>query len=423
MDTSANHINQTIEHLFRHQSGKMLSVLTRIFGTHNLEMAEDIVQDTLLKAFEIWKYKGLPDNPEAWLMKVAKNKAIDTIRKEKVRTEFAKDISVLLKSEYTLQPTIERLIDKDLIEDDLLRMMFACCHPKLAEESQIALILKTLCGFSIGEIAKAFLSNEETIGKRLYRSKQFLKEQGTQFEIPQPTELAERLNQVMTVIYLIFNEGYQSASHHNVIRIDMIEEAMRLAWMLANNPHTGQPDVFALIALMCFHAARFESRLDSEGHLLLLAEQDRTLWDRELIAKGMEFFNKAIENNHFSTYHLEAAIAKEHCLATSYEKTNWQIILDLYDLLFKLKPSPLVALNRIIIIAEINGASKALLEISQLKDKEILENYYLYYAVLGDLHSKTKDSAQAIKHYQKAITLTNSKEEIYLLQDKITKNA
>ena len=319
---SSKNIHEVASHLFRHESGKMVSVLTKIFGPHNLQLAEDVVQDTLLKAMNTWKINGIPDNPSAWLFTAAKNAAIDVIRKEKRHQEFAAGSSYLLKSEYTLSPTVNELMNKDAIEDDQLRMMFTCCHPSLAFESQVALILKTLCGFSIIEIARAFITTNDTIEKRLYRAKQQFREEKIAFEIPREQELEERLENVLTAIYLLFNEGYNSTQHEELVRKDLIEESLRLGELLLEHPATKQPKVFALLALICFNSARSDARLDKEGNILLLKDQDRSLWNQALIQRGHCFIDQSAAGEMLSAYHLEAAIACEHAIATEYSQNK-----------------------------------------------------------------------------------------------------
>jgi RNA polymerase sigma factor (sigma-70 family) len=276
--TQSYNIHKLTDHLFRHEAGKMVSVLTKIFGTENLETAEDVVQQTFVDALKVWAIKGVPDNPSAWLFRVAKNKAIDVVRKNKhsVQYDFNDSERVLLKSEYTLATTMENLWKEELVTDDMLRMMFACCHPDIAIESQITLILKTLCGFSITEISKAFLTSEETVSKRLYRTKEFFRHQKTKLEIPHESDLKNRTASVLNSIYLLFNEGYNSTNAEQVIRQDLIDEAMLLCNLLSENKHTQIPETYALMALMCFHSARSESRLTPEGEIILLAQQDRT---------------------------------------------------------------------------------------------------------------------------------------------------
>jgi RNA polymerase sigma-70 factor (ECF subfamily) len=414
-------LSQTIDHLFRHESGKIIAVLTKIFGKHNIEIAEDIVQDTIIKAYEQWKLSGLPEKPSAWLMQVAKNKAIDIIRKEKHRKEFAKETSILLKSEYTLKATIERLTGEEEIKDDLLKMMFACCHQSINEESQVTLILKILCGFSTLEIAKAFLTSEDTITKRLYRAKQQLREEKITFAIPSPIEIEGRLDSVLMSIYLLFNEGYHATDHDEVIRQDLVEEAMRLAFLLTENTQTAHFKVFALLSLMCFHASRFQSRLSKEGDLLTLKEQNRRLWDRELIRQGIFFLQKASKGEMISRYHIEAAIAYEHCIADNYEQTNWEQILRLYDWWYEMDKSPMVALNRCVVVCELEGAKKAIEQVHGIPNLAQLEKSYLLPAILGELHWQIGDKTNAVFFWQNAVQLTHSKAEKDFLIRKINR--
>ncbi len=307
----------------------MVAVLAKIFGTENLEVAEDVVQDTLLQAMETWKLKGLPENPPAWLYRVAKNKAIDIIRTNKfsVNYDFSDNERVLLRSEYTLGVAMNSLWKDEQIMDDLLRMMFACCHPDISEENQIVLILKTLCGFSTAEIAKSFLTSEDTISKRLYRTKEFFRERKLKPAFPGPTELKGRTNAVLKTIYLIFNEGYNATHTDTLIRKDLLDQAMYLNGLLCSNHNTQIPEVYAAMALMHLHAARIDSRIGADGGIILLAAQDRSKWDRELIDRGNYYLNKAAVGDTVSTYHIEAAIAFEHCVAASFEDTNWERIL------------------------------------------------------------------------------------------------
>jgi RNA polymerase sigma factor (sigma-70 family) len=414
---STGNIHQIIDHLFRHESGKLVSVLTKIFGPHNLQLAEDVVQDTLLKAMNSWKMNGMPENPSAWLFAAAKNKAIDVIRKQKRHQEFAGSSSYLLHSEYTLTPTVNELMSKDAIEDDQLRMMFTCCHPFLSSESQVALILKTLCGFSVTEIAKAFITTNDTIEKRLYRARQKLREEKIAFEIPQ--ELGERLDSVLTAIYLLFNEGYNSTQHEELIRKDLLDESLRLGELLVQNPITKQPKVFALLALMCFNCARSDARLDKEGNILLLKNQDRALWNQSFIQRGLDFIDHSASGETLSTYHIEAAIACEYVTAQDYTHTNWQHILHYYDLLYKLHPSSIVALNRAVVVGELYGAAEGIRTIENIHGIESLKNYYLLHAILGELHLQLDDKRKAAACFSRAAKLTASEPEKKFLAGKM----
>ncbi len=413
-------IDAIVDHLFRRESGKLIAVLTGIFGPHNLQMAEDVVQDTLLKAMDSWKYRGVPENPSAWLFKVAKNQALDIIRKQKTRQQYEKSISSLLNSEYSLAPLVNELMNKEDISDDQLRMMFTCCHPSLPLESQVALILKTLCGFSIGEIAKAFITNNDTIEKRLYRAKQQFREQKIEFLIPDLLEAGDRLENVLTAIYLLFNEGYNSTSHEVLIRKDLIEESLRLGSLLIRHPSTRHPKVYALLSLMYFNSARSNARQDKEGKILLLKEQNRSLWNCDYVRMGLEMLDESVTAEELSVYHLQAGIAREHMIAPSYERTNWNNILHLYDVLYQLNPSPVVALNRAIVVGEIFGPKAGIEAIEKIPEKNTIEKYYLLPATLGEFHHKMHEPVKAKEYFLQAMCLTQSMAEKNLLQKKIS---
>lgn len=420
MPSSLN-INQLTDHLFRTESKKMIAVLTKIFGTENLQTTEDVVQDTLLHAMNVWKLKGVPDNPSAWLFRVAKNKAIDIIRRNKRSTQydFSETEKILLTSEYTINAAMDNLWKDGLIQDDLLRMMFACCHPEISEENQITLILKTLCGFSTTEIAKAFLTNEDTISKRLYRTKEFFRQHKVKLELPSANEIKNRINAVLNAIYLLFNEGYNATNTEELIRNDVIEEAMLLCRLLTENCFTQEPEVFALMALMCFHASRSESRLTAEGEIVLLLMQDRSTWNISLIEKGNEYMNRAAFGDALSTYHLEAAIAFEHCTAKNFEQTNWKKILQYYEWLCRISSSPVTELNRIIVVMQLHGADVALNELQKMNDLKKLEKYYLYYSLLGEIFLRLNNKEAAKENFNISILLTQSQMERKMLRNKI----
>jgi predicted RNA polymerase sigma factor len=301
----------------------------------------------------------------------------------------------------------------------LLRMMFACSHPGISKENQITLMLKTLCGFSTTEIAKAFLTTEETISKRLYRTKEFFRQHKIKLVIPSVDEIKNRTDAVLNTIYLLFNEGYNSTSSEDLIRKDVIEEAMMLCRLLTENDHTQQPEVFALMALMCFHASRSDSRLTAEGEIILLPMQDRSTWVSALIEKGNEYMNKAAFGNTVSTYHIEAAIAYEHCAAKSFKETNWKKILEYYEWLCKIAHSPINELNKVVVLMELYGAAIALEELESIKEKKKLESYYLYHSVLGEIYSRLDNLPGAKVHFETAIKLTHSETERKMLSNKI----
>ena len=409
-------IRQAIDHLFRHESGKMVSVLSKLFGIKNLDAAQDIVQDTLLQAMKTWSYSGVPDNPSAWLYRVAKNKAVDILRREKTFRELSPQYAYLLQSEYSLSPTVNNLFLENEIQDSQLRMMFACCHPLVPQESQIALTLKTLCGLSVSEISAAFLTNEETIAKRLYRAKEKIKTCDIELAVPQGNELPDKLEGVLKSLYLLFNEGYNSSHPDLLIREDLCEEAMRLVRLLSRHPLTRLPRTFALYSLFCFQASRLRARLDDNAHIIILKDQDRSKWDRSLIQTGFDYLELAAEPFEVSPYHLEAAIASIHAASPTFETTDWKSIHHLYELLYQLQPNPVVAMNKAIASAYAVSKQQALEELNQING---LEHHHLFYATIGEMYLGLDQKPDAKAAFQKAITLTNSQSEKLLLLEKI----
>ncbi len=412
-------ITKLTDQLFRHDAGKMVSVLTKIFGTENLQLAEDVVQETFLNAIRVWSLKGIPDNPSAWLFRAAKNKAIDILRKNKFSShiDFSDPQRTLLQSEYTLTTAIEKFWQEDEIADDVLRMMFACCHPEITEENQVTLMLKTLCGFSTAEIARAFVTSEDTVSKRLYRTKEFFRAKKIKPGFPQAGQLTISTDAVLKAIYLLFNEGYNSTHAEKLIRKDLITQAMYLCGLLCSSAHTQLPEVFAAMALMCFHAARIDSRIDTNGEIILLSQQDRSKWDAASIALGNDYMNKAAFGNNISSYHIEAAIAYEHCMAAAFDETNWQHILSYYNMLVAINPSPVVLLNRLTVVFKVYGAEKTLAEIASSPHRKEWEKNYLYHSLLGDIYAAGNKAAAKIA-YETAIGLTQSEAEKKLLHKK-----
>jgi RNA polymerase sigma-70 factor (ECF subfamily) len=412
-----NNVTQLVDHLFRHEWGKMVSVLTRLLGLQNLETAQDIVQDTLLQAMSTWGFNGVPDNPSGWLYRAARNKAIDFLRREKKFKEISPQYSYLLRSEYSLASTINNLFLENEIQDSQLRMIFACSHPTISEESQIALTLKILCGLSPTEIARSFLTSEETISKRIYRAKEKIKAEKIELAVPQGSELPERLDVVLKSLYLLFNEGYNSSNPDKLIREDLCEEAMRLAYLLTTHTITNLPKTNALLSLMCFQASRLQARLDDKGNIILLKYQDRSKWHRPLIERGIAHLEIAAESAEISSYHLEAGIASLHASAPAFEQTDWKSIYHLYELLYQLHPTPIVALNKAIASAYAINKENALTQLLQIKG---LEEYYLYHTSIGEIYFELRQRDKAKDHYEKALTLTSSRSEQQLLISKIS---
>lgn len=418
MQTQEN-INTLTEHLFRAEYGKMVASLTRIFGIGQMSVAEDIVQDTIMLALKEWSYRQLPPNPTAWLYVVAKNKAVDYLRREKHKQKLTSDLAYLLESEYTLSNTVNNIFTENEIKDNQLRMMFALCHPSISIEAQITLILKTLCGFGNDEIARALLTNTETINKRLYRAKEKLRQENIRLELPSTSHLLSRLEAVLKSIYLLFNEGYNITSGKDqVLRHDLCFEAMRLCLLLLENESTQQPQVNALLALMCYNASRFNSRTNANGDIVLYKDQDRTFWDKDLIIRGSYYLSIAAEGKTLSTYHVEAAIASHYCVAPNFKATNWKEIHHLYGLLETINPSPVVQLNKAIVLAYKDNVDKAIQDILAISG---LEESHLYYAALGDLYVMQENKLSAKECYTRAYRLAKNPRQKKLIDSKLQK--
>jgi RNA polymerase sigma factor (sigma-70 family) len=402
-------IDRVVEHLFRREAGKMVASLTGIFGVEHLALAEDAVQDALARALQTWPFYGLPSNPAAWLMRTARNRALDTVRRE--------------KNFRVKEPEIIRLFDKQgagpdampfseqEIDDDGLRLMFVCCHPQIPAEAQSALALKTLCGFGITEIARAFLTTDAAIAKRLTRAKQKIREAKIPFEIPAGEELARRLDGVLQSLYLLFNEGYKASAGDKLIREDICAEAIRLADLLARHPAGNLPRTHALLALMLLTAARTPARVDDEGTLLRLRDQDRAKWNQSMIARGMFHLAHSANGDEISKFHLQAGIAACHCAANDYASTDWGKILALYNRLVVFDDSPVVALNRAVALAEAHGPQAGVEAVNAIPNLKSLESYYLFHAVLGDFELQLNHLPIAAAHFQRALQLAEIKSE------------
>lgn len=410
---------EPVEHLFRREAGRMVATLTRIFGVHNLQLAEDVVQDAFCRALEVWKFQAMPENPSAWLMATAKNRAVDMLRRERTARSFAPELDRLLKSEWTMAPTVHEQFEPHAIKDDQLRMMFSCCHPTLSTEAQVTLILKTLCGFSVSEIAHALLTKEDGIEKRLGRARKVLRESGTFTDLTKDSDTPERLEAVYQAIYLLFNEGYHGSRSKRTVREDLCSEAIRLALLLSEHSQGDRPKTHGLIALLSLHAARLSGRLDDDGALLQLEIQDRAKWDHDLVGKGFHHLDKSSTGIELSVYHLEAAIAALHCSAESFEKTDWAEILKLYDSLYKLKPSPIVALNRAIAVGKAQGPEEGLLELRRIPDSARLQDYPFYPAAQGEFHLLAGRKADAATHFEKALRVARNKAESNFFERKL----
>jgi RNA polymerase sigma factor (sigma-70 family) len=391
---------EMIPHLFRTEYSKIVSVLAKLIGFEHIEIAEDIASDTFLLATETWGIKGLPENPAAWLYTVAKNKAKDHLKRNNI---FSEKVKPGIQRSNTELHEIEIDLSNKNIADSQLQMMFAICHPSIPAEAQIGLSLRILCGFGIEEIADAFLSNKETINKRLFRAKEKLRKEKVRIEFPGVSEIDVRLETVLTTLYLLFNEGYYSLSQNTTLRKDLCLEAMRLNCLLADNAGTNKPAVNALLSLMCFHASRFDARLNQNGEIILYDDQDTALWDEELITQGEFYLNKAATGDKLSKYHLEAAIAYWH---TKKDDTieKWESILQLYNQLLQVEYSPIAALNRTFALAKARDKRTAITEAEKLK----LTANHLYYSLLGYLYTDI-DNQSALTHLKTALRLAKSK--------------
>jgi RNA polymerase sigma factor (sigma-70 family) len=401
---------ELIPHLFRTEYRKIMAVLCKLFGIEHIEIAEDIASDTFLVATEAWGIRGLPENPTAWLYTVAKNKAKDYFKHNAI---FTQKVVCQIKHSASEAYEIEVDLSAKNITDSQLQMMFAICNPLIPVEAQISLSLRILCGFGIEEIANSFLTNKETIKKRLLRAKDKLRAEQIRIEFPTDAEINFRLDAVLLTLFLLFNEGYYSASQDNVLRKDLCLEAMRLTHLLIENDLTNKPFVNALLSLMCFQASRFEARTNQNGEMVLYHEQDEKLWNAELIKKGKYYLNQAAKGSVISKYHLEAGIAYWHTSKTDNNE-KWENILQLYNQLLQIEYSPIAALNRTYALSKTSGKAKAITEAEKLK----LAGNHLYDSLLGDLYTSI-DDAKAILHFQAALTLAKSATDKKIIIGKI----
>jgi len=394
----------------------MVAVLTRLFGVHNLGLAEDVVQDAFYRALQVWKFHGLPENPSAWLMTTAKNRALDVLRRQRTARTFAPELSRMLDSEWTLVPTLEEQFQPHAIQDDLLRMMFTCCHPSLSEEAQVTLVLHILCGFSVGEVAAAFVATPAAIEKRITRGKKTLATSQDLFDVTKDEAFDARLPAVQRALYLLFNEGYHGASPDAAVHAELCWEAMRLARHLREHPRGATPATHALAALMCLHAARLPGRLDAAGDLHSLLDQDRARWDRDLIREGQRLLDLSASGPELTAYHVEAAIAWLHDRASSVDETDWVQIVGLYDTLMRIRPSPVVALNRAIAVAQQEGPESGLRALEAIADRARLARYPFFPATLGELELRLGRRDAARKHFQQALLLARNPTERRFLE-------
>lgn len=396
---------QLISQLFKTEYSKIVAVLCKLFGIEHIEIAEDLTSETFLLASKTWDNQNIPAQPAAWLYTVAKNKTKDYFRRNSL---FREKIAVGYAKNAALAEEIEIDLSVKNITDSQLQMIFTICNPVIPAEAQIGLALRVLCGFSIDEIAEAFLTKKETINKRLFRAKEKLRTENIKIEFPHKNEINDRLEMVLTTLYLLFNEGYHSSTQKSHIRKELCLEAMRLNYFLIENESTSLPTVKALMALMCFHSSRFDARISAKGEAILLEEQDKNLWDEDLIQKGNFFLIESSKGNEISKFHIEASIAYWHC--TKIENANkWENILQLYNRLLQIEYSPIAALNRTYALSKVFGNSKAIQEALKLN---LEENHY-YHTLLASFYVES-EKPKAIYHFEIAYQLARS------VNDKLT---
>ena len=406
---------QLVEHFFRHETGRLHGALIRLLGVRNMSLAEDVAQEAMLRALRNWSMGGIPANPSAWITQVAMNLARDAMRHQ--RMSGAKESAIVYHFEQSYAPPAVAVAMEATheIRDDALRLMFVCCHPSIAADAQVVLALKVMCGFSTGEIARAFLGTEAAIEKQLTRTKQRIQAAGIGFDLPEGEDLAPRLDGVLAALYLLFNEGYKASAGERLLREELCAEAIRLMSILVAHPVGNTPRSHALLALMLLTAARFPSRVDEHGDLLRLDDQDRSKWNGAFIERGLRHLVDAAQGAELSEYHLQAGIAACHCLAENYAATDWARILRHYDELMQLKPSPIVALNRAVAVANVHGPHAALKEIAAIPQRDRLESHYLLHAVLGELHWRLEDHRAAAGNFRRALELAQvGPEQLYL---------
>jgi len=394
----------------------MVSSLVRVLGVRRLSLAEDAVQDALVRALETWKFGRTPENPSAWLMRSAHNRAIDLLRRDGTFDRVAPAISRELEA---AAGAPEGGAEEHAIADDELRLMFSCCDPGLAPAAQVGVILKYLCGFSVREIAQAFLSSEGAMEKQLFRSRRALEERGALYEVRDPVQVRARLPSVQSAIYLLFNEGYHGAHPQQAVRDDLCHEAVRLAALLSKLPAAAGPETQALLALFCFLAARLSSRVGDDGNLLLLAEQDRGRWDRDLIAEGLRRLDLSAEGDALTGWHLEAAIAARHAAAADFSETDWPSIRKLYDLLWRLRPTPVVALNRAIAVGMAEGPEAGLRALAAIEDRERLARYPFLSAAVAEFELRAGRPERAREQLRAALLLVRNPAEEAVLARKL----
>ena len=422
MGPPSENVDQLVDHLFRQEFGRMVSRLARILGAPRLAMAEDAVQYAMLQALQLWPYQGVPEYPQAWLAKVAYHRALDVLKNERRLRFYDDEKEVALRNqldELQTTATVEPLRFAQEVADERLALIFVCCHPSLPRPASVALTLQVVCGFGVAEIARAFLSTEAAITQRLVRAKRMIRDEALRCEVPDPDQLDERMGAVLEVLYLLFTEGYAATAGDQLVKDDLCAEAIRLAESLAENPATSQPECHALLALMLFQAARLPARTDALGDLLLLEEQDRSLWDRSRIHLGLAHLEQAARGHKISAYHLQAEIAAVHSTAEHFTHTNWENILALYDLLREKQPTPVVLINRAIAVAQVEGPAAGLHALKAIPVDSQMERYPFLHAAEGEFHRRLEHSSEAQISFQRALEFAHTEPQRRFLLRKL----
>ncbi|HVR44172.1 MAG TPA: DUF6596 domain-containing protein [Thermoanaerobaculia bacterium] len=403
-----------VDHLFRRKAGEMVAALTRLFGPERIELAEEVVQEAMVSALGSWPFHGIPENPGGWLLAVAKNRALDRLRRE---SAFRRKVPLLDRGEREVPAAA--LFEWEP-RDDQLRMMFICCHPEIPTESRVALTLRAVGGFSVEEIARALLARAEAVAQRIVRAKRTIRERKLPLEMPATRALLdERLDSVLEVLYLMFNEGYTAGGGDDLVREEVCLEAIRLGELLASSPATRRRRVHALLALLLLQSSRFRARRNEDGRMLVLSEQDRGRWDRERIARGFHHFEESIGGRELSRFHVEAAIAAVHAGAESFERTDWRRVIELYDELLAIRPSPIAALNRSVAVAKLEGAKAGLDALESVANDPRLRDYALLPALQGDYWLELGDRPRAAAAFERALTMPMSSPEKDFLREKL----
>ena len=408
-------LSKTIETLYRSESGRVLATLVGLLG--DLDLAEEAMHEAFAAALESWPQTGIPDNPRPWLISTARFKAIDVMRRRARFDGAQKDLVAHMESRTNDAPLGVEKMDDEEIEDDRLRLIFTCCHPALPPDGQVALTLREICGLTTEEIARAFLVTPATLAQRIVRAKTKIRETPIPYEVPPPEELPDRLDAVLQVIYLVFNEGYSAAAGAEVTRAELTGEAIRLGRLLTDLQP--EPEVIGLLSLMLLQESRRAARTSPTGELILLENQDRSLWKREQIAEGVALVEKALKSRRFGAYTLQAAIAAVHAEAESIAATDWRQIVALYNQLARIQPSPVVYLNRAVAIAMCDGPEAGLKHIDAVLEHGELANYYLAHSARAELYRRLGRTAEARSSYEKALALTQQEPERQFLQERI----